>query len=83
MQQQNSLLWKQPEVHVWQQALGPTATGNFCMRCVTSACGKPGVVPTPVVMGLMELIASFKKWKQKAKTFDSLQGRKNNFKSSA
>lgn len=67
MQQQNSLLWKQPDMHVWPQALGPTATGNFCMRCVTSACGKPGVVPTPVVMGLHGTHSFLQKVKTKSK----------------
>lgn len=56
---------------------------------VTFVCA---VLPVPVVSlvffqlleswDYIKVIASFKKQKQKAKTFDSLQGRKNNFKSS-
>jgi len=37
------------------------------MRCVTSACGKPGVVPTPVVMGLHGTHSFLQKVKTKSK----------------
>lgn len=79
LQWQNSLLWKQPEVGVWQQMLRPIAPVNFvCARLTVLAVN---LVFSPLLESwhYMRVIASFKKWKgkQKARTFDSFQRRKN------